>query len=76
MFDFTKKEDGELNYKIMDPSNFALITPSDINPEIQLGERIWIFELPIDCGGTLSNEDKKQVDSLMAFDITTGAEEA
>jgi hypothetical protein len=40
------------------------------------GENDWIFELPLDFGGTLSNKYKAQIDSLMAFDINTGMEVA
>ena len=40
----------------MDPSDFAIITPSDIKEDIVLdGESGWMFELPIDFGGTLTN---------------------
>ena len=77
VFDFTKREDGVLNYSIMEPSQFSFITPKDIKEDIELeGESDWIFEMPIDFGGTLSNEYKVQIDSLMAFDITTGMEAA
>lgn len=41
------------------------------------GPNDFIFELPIDFGGTLSNDYKVTKDSLMAFDITkTSAAEA
>lgn len=77
VFDFTKQEDGTLNYKIIDPKEFKIITPKDIKEDIELKEQgDWIFELPIDFGGTLPNEYKGHKDSLMAFDITTGAEAA
>ena len=36
----------------------------------------YLYELNIDYGGSLSNEVIKTADSLMAFDIRTGAQAA
>lgn len=74
--DFTPKEEGGLNYELIDPTEFATVQPKDIKEDIEIEEGEFIFELPIDFGGTLSNETKGHKDSLMAFDIKTGAAEA
>ena len=39
-------------------------------------DKDYLFELNIDYGGKLSNEVTKAADSLMAFDIKTGASAA
>jgi hypothetical protein len=36
----------------------------------------FLFELPIEFGGTLASNQTKVADSLMAFDIKMGAEKA
>lgn len=74
--DFTPQEDGPLNYTLIDPAEFKIVSPKDIKEDIEIGEGEFIFELPIDFGGTLPNEYKGHKDSLMAFDIKTGAAEA
>jgi len=74
--DFTPKEEGPLNYTLIDPADFTIVSPKDIKEDIEIEAGEFIFELPIDFGGTLPNEYKGHKDSLMAFDIKTGAAEA
>ena len=71
--DFTKREDGKLNYSLMPPSElkfheYAL-------PGV-LEDSGFIFEYDEEYGGTLKGQTKAVADSLMAFDITTSAKEA
>ena len=43
----------------------------------EVGDADWLFELPIEYGGTLDqNAVAAKKDSLMAFDIKTGAKAA
>ena len=80
IYDFTKKNDGSLNYKLLEPSDFELINYKIVNKDLILEDvqvdKDYIFELNVDYGGTLSNKVVKTADGLMAFDIKTGADAA
>ena len=71
------KEEGEgANYVLVEPEDFNFMSPQDLKEDISVEAGEFIFELPIDYGGTLDNDYKAHKDSLMAFDIKTGAEAA
>ena len=79
IFDFTSNPDGKDNFKLMKPSDFKVKDILDILPDERslMGVSSFLFELPIEFGGTLdSAELKKAKDNLMVFDIKTGAEQA
>ena len=82
IYDFTKKEDGSLNFKTIGPSEFKIIDYKSIKSDLVLSEinlieeKDYLFELSVDFGGTLANNAEKVADSLMAFDIRTGASAA
>ena len=66
-----------MNYKLLEPEQFKLIDVTNVKDleELPAGDG-FIFEYPIEYGGTLENEHRVVKDSLHAFDITTGAAEA
>ena len=77
VFDFTKREDVELNYSLIQPSDFTLADFSTVNPSLNIpSKNDFLFDLPVQFGGTLESSNQVVKDSLMAFDIKTGAEEA
>ena len=82
IYDFTKREDDALNFKLLDPSEFKIINCNSVNDKLQMNddvtdeEKDYLYELNVDYGGSLSNEVVKAADSLMAFDIKTGAKAA
>jgi hypothetical protein len=70
-----------LNFKLSDPLEFKIINYKTVNeslniiedPFSSLEDLDYLYELNIDYGGSLSKEVVKAADSLMAFDIKTGA---
>ena len=77
VFDFTKQEDGTPNYSLIEKDDFKIIEAIEVNPDLeQYAGGDFVFDYPKEYGGTLENEHQKVKDSLMAFDITTGAAEA
>ena len=82
IYDFTKREDDALNFKLLDPSEFKIINCNSVNDKLQMNddvtdeEKDYLYELNVDYGGSLSNEVVKAADSLMTFDIKTGAKAA
>lgn len=73
--DFTKPEDDSKNYKLVTPEEFNFVDLKDLNPDISVeaGEDAdWIFEYPVEFGGTLANNKLAVADSLKAFDIKDG----
>ena len=61
----------------MKAKEFYLTDYKTINPSLDiLGTLEFLFELPMEFGGTLESSSVPIKDSLMAFDIKTGAEEA
>ena len=77
LFDFTKREDGVLNYTIQAPEDFEIKKPAEelTDKDFGDGEADWIFELPVEYGGTLVSGDKGK-DKLQTFDIKIGAAKA
>ena len=74
IFDFTKQDTP--NFKLISVDKFKLKSVTDILPDIESSSD-YIFELPKEFGGNLdSTATPAATDSLMAFDIKTGAEEA
>jgi hypothetical protein len=45
----------------------------NISEDQDFQDREYLYELNVDYGGSLSNQVVKVADSLMAFDIKTGA---
>ena len=78
--DFTKREDDTLNYKLITTEEFKFVYMKDLNQDFRLEEpgedAEWIFEYPVEFGGTLANNKVKVADSLKAFDIKDGKEAA
>ena len=62
----------------MKPSEFSAVQVSSVLPELQWDqpESAWLFELPVEFGGSLEKAATPVQDSLMAFDIKTGAQAA
>ena len=55
IFDFTKKEEG-LNFALMDPANFQLMTGGQLVADIpDSNDADFIFELPTEFGGSLDS---------------------
>lgn len=77
VFDFTTNPEGRDNFKLIKPSEFRVKNVSDVlstQPQLN-GDGSWLFELPIEFGGSLDSKAMKEAkDSLMVFDIKTGAE--
>ena len=80
MFDFTEREDGQKNFEILDPKDFSIFTEQTIANDIEIDtsdnkeDPDFIFELPTEFGGTLdSSQVAKAKESMMTFDIKTGA---
>jgi hypothetical protein len=48
----------------------------NISEDQDFQDREYLYELNVDYGGSLSNQVVKVADSLMAFDIKTGAQAA
>jgi hypothetical protein len=60
VFDFTKREDGELNYSLVQPSDFSIIDCFEIVTSLQISlpnedDSDYLFELPKQFGGSLDN---------------------
>mmetsp|Transcript_22859 Transcript_22859/g.35179 ORF Transcript_22859/g.35179 Transcript_22859/m.35179 type:complete len:167 (-) Transcript_22859:776-1276(-) len=79
VYDFTPNKEGPSNHQLTTPDKFSIVTSPDVVPDtvtLDPTEHMdFIFELPIAFGGTLADVAKAK-DSLMAFDITTGAQAA
>ena len=67
----------------MEPSEFHTYDILEIYPEAKFEnynnfvmDKDFIFELPVEFGGSLKAQERKANDGLMAFDIKTGAKEA
>ena len=75
LFDFTKREDGQLNYTIQAPEDWAIVKPADtLDNDFGADSADWIFELPVEYGGTFdSGAVAKAKDNLQTFDIKVGA---
>jgi len=78
LFDFTKREDGQLNYTLQAPEDFAIVKPAEtLEKDFGADADDWIFELPVDYGGTFdSSAVAAAKDNLQTFDITVGAAKA
>ena len=76
IFDFTTKESGN-NFKLISASKFKVYNIKDLHPELEMpqGNDSFIFELPIEFGGTLDISKIAEVKQNMhAFDIKTGTQ--
>ena len=77
IFDFTKKENGELNYSIVDPKDWKMNKEPIEGIE---GEPVVTFAYPVRYGGTIPDDayfgEEKNVDKggMMAFDIKVSAD--
>lgn len=61
------------------PDKFTVTDFSKVNQDLSIvpgSDPEFLFELPIEYGGTLETNQTKVADSLMAFDIKTGAQAA
>ena len=78
LFDFTKREDGQLNYSLQAPEDFTIAKPSEtLEKDFGADSDDWIFELPVAYGGTYdSGAQTAAKDNLQTFDITVGAAKA
>lgn len=74
IFDFTEKVDAP-NFKLMKADKFKIVDASSLVSDIpQTSPSDFIFELPIEFGGSLDSAQIKEAkDNLMVFDIKTGA---
>ena len=78
IFDFTKKESGELNYSFVDPKDWEIIK-NDLFDKVHQ-EHVVAFAYPVRYGGTIPDDayfgEEKNVDGggMMAFDIKTSAD--
>lgn len=77
VFDFTKREDGQLNYKLMEPSQFS-VEQCDIEIGKTSQDSDFLFELPQEFGGNLDTSKIASANTggMLSFDIKTGAQEA
>jgi protein XRP2 len=60
VFDFTKRDDGELNYTLLDPFEYSINSYQAVNPFLDLpfspkSDPDYLFELPVSYGGTLAS---------------------
>ena len=61
IFDFTKREDENLNYKLIDKDNFKVNSLEELFPDIEievqndLENKDFIFDIPINYGGNLDS---------------------
>ena len=74
IFDFTKNDDGELNFSLLKPAEFKVVDAKDLIGDRQLEEtgedEDFIFELPVDFGGSLADDGAEAAkEGMMAFDI-------
>ena len=77
IFDFSTKTDGTKNYQLVDASQFKVINIQDLNLNLEMpdGDDSFIFELPVEFGGTLDISKVAEVKQNMhAFDIKTGTQ--
>ena len=78
IYDFTTKAGGD-NFSVVPPEAFQVIDAANLIPQELVLEPTahmdYLFELPVEYGGTLVQQAKAK-DSLMAFDIRTGAQAA
>jgi len=79
VYDFTSKKAGGLNFTLVEPSSFKIVDASSVVPADVIMEPTahmdFLFELPVEFGGSLVQTEKPK-DSMMTFDITTGAQAA
>ena len=81
VFDFTKNEDGQLNFTLLKPEEFKVIYAKDLVAERQFekvgAEPEFLFELPLEFGGAIADDRIEAAKGgMMAFDIKTGADAA
>jgi len=78
IFDFTTKPDGTKNYKLVTASQFKVKNITEVNPDLNMpqgGNDSFIYELPVEYGGTLDISKIAEVKQNMhAFDIKTGTQ--
>ena len=77
IFDFSMREDGALNYKLVDKSDFKIQTQDELLSGISIqgagSNPSWLFELPLEYGGTFDHSQVvKAADNLNLHDIKTG----
>ena len=81
VFDFTKNEDGQLNFSLIKPEEFKVVNAQDLVEDRQFetsgADPEFMFELPVEFGGSLANDGTEAAKGgMMAFDIKTDAAEA
>ena len=81
IFDFTKNEDGQLNFSLLPTDQFQIKNAADLVADRQFEsvgkEPDFIFELPVEFGGGLVDDGVEAAKAgMMAFDIKTGADAA
>lgn len=78
--DFTKKSDGQLNYRLLPAAQFSVQTIEELGVQLDdapVGDEDFIYELPEEYGGNLKKSDlHDRNNGLMAFDIRTGMQDA
>ena len=77
VFDFSKREDGVPNYTLIDKDQFKVVSQDGLLSDVEITGRgenpSWIFELPIEYGGTFDHSKVvKAADNLNLHDIKTG----
>ena len=56
VFDFTERDDGQKNHQLLQPKDFQIFGYRDVLKDVvleEVGDADWLFELPIEYGGTL-----------------------
>ena len=77
IFDFTKQESGDNNFKIVDVKQWKIVYATSIMDGLQGEENEFIYELPKEFGGQLDSAAQSAArDNMVTFDITTGAAKA
>ncbi len=64
-----------MNFKFINEQDFKIINYKKVNPQLYFDEIItsdYLFELPVEYGGSLSNVELSVSNNMMAFDIKTG----
>jgi hypothetical protein len=71
IFDFTKDKEGKQNFELKDPSNFSIVQARSQVPHVAFEEyeghvlhEDYLFDLPIEFGGSLVQSENKAKDSM------------